>query len=347
MSEQTPDGLTYSRAGVDRGRARSAIAEIERLWPETDRPGVLSGLGGFAGAFDIGALGYRHPVLLAGADGVGTKLMIAVAVGKHDTVGIDLVAMCANDVLAQGGEPLFFLDYIGMGRIDPIRVRELATGIASGCAMAGCALLGGETAELPGMYDEDCYELAGFCVGIVERERLLDGSAVRAGDRIIGLPSSGLHSNGFSLVRRIIDEAGLDLTQPAGENGHTLGEELLEPTRIYVRPVRKLLEAVEVHALAHITGGGLIENVPRVLPDGLLARITRGSWTEPPIFDFLSRHGKVQTMSMFQTFNMGLGMIAIIPSGSTGEALTCLAAEGLQGVCVGEVVAGDQRIVII
>jgi phosphoribosylformylglycinamidine cyclo-ligase len=318
------------------------IRDLARL---AGRPEVLGGIGAFGGFFRLGS--YRDPVLVAGADGVGTKLKVAFALGRHDTVGIDCVAMNVNDVLTSGAEPLFFLDYLALGRLDPDLVEEVVRGLAAGCREAGCALLGGETAEMPGFYPPGEYDLAGFAVGVVEREELVDGSGVRSGDVCLGLPSSGLHSNGFSLVRRLIEEEGLDLEGRVEELGCPLGEELLRPTRIYVRPVLSLLreEGVRPRAMVHVTGGGIVENLPRVLPPGLEARIFPGSWPEPPVFGFLcwlaARRGGMEEQEMYRTFNLGLGFILILDPAEEARARAFFRRWGMEAYPVGEIREGE------
>jgi len=343
--EKESGAWSYRRAGVDRGKAREAVGRIRDLARLASRPEVLGGIGAFGGFFRLGS--YRDPVLVAGADGVGTKLRIAFALGRHDTVGIDCVAMNVNDVLTSGAEPLFFLDYLALGRLEPDLVEEVVRGLAAGCREAGCALLGGETAEMPGFYPPGEYDLAGFALGVVEREELVDGSGVRPGDVCLGLPSSGLHSNGFSLVRRLLDEEGLDLEGYVEELGCPLGEELLRPTRIYVRPVLGLLRegGVRPRAMAHITGGGILENLPRVLPPGLEARILPGSWPEPPIFGFLrrlaARRGGMEEQEMYRTFNLGLGFILILDPADEARARAFFRRWGMEAYPVGEVRRGE------
>jgi phosphoribosylformylglycinamidine cyclo-ligase len=279
----------------------------------TVRPGVVAGLGGFGALFDLKAAGYKDPILVSGTDGVGTKLKVAIAAGKHDTVGIDLVAMCVNDIVVQGAEPLFFLDYFATGTLDVAAGREIIAGIAEGCRLAGCALVGGETAEMPGMYAGGDYDLAGFAVGAVERDQVLTGDHVQEGDALLGLASSGVHSNGFSLVRRVVEASGTAYNAPAPfDPGRTLAEALLTPTRIYVKSALAAIRLGGVHGLAHITGGGLIENVPRVIPDGLTAEIDLTSWPWPPVFRWLAKAGGVAGPEMARTFNNGIGMVAIV-----------------------------------
>jgi len=321
------------------------VRRIAPLARSTHRPEVLGGLGGFAGFVRVPA-GLTEPVLVSSTDGVGTKLKVAFLAGRHDTVGIDLVAMGVNDVLVHGAEPLFFLDYIATARLDPGLVETLVAGVAAGCRDAGCALVGGETAELPDLYAPGEYDLAGFAVGVVERARLVDGAAVRPGDVVLGLASSGLHANGFSLARRIVfDVLKLDVAAPFPETGRTVGEELLEPTRIYVKPVLALLRQLDIHAMAHITGGGITGNLPRVLPEGCRAVIHRSAWTVPRVFGVLAEAGHVAEAEMFRTFNMGIGYVLVLPR---AQAET-LAAANLPGYPidvfrVGEVVRGERGV---
>jgi phosphoribosylformylglycinamidine cyclo-ligase len=314
---------------VDIDAGNRLVAAIAPLARATARPGVLAGLGGFGALFDLKAAGYRDPVLVAGTDGVGTKLMVAVAAGRHDTVGIDLVAMCVNDLVVQGAEPLFFLDYFATGRLEVDAARAIVAGIARGCAEAGCALIGGETAEMPGLYAEGDYDLAGFALGAVERERILTGAAVAPGDVVLGLASSGLHSNGFSLLRRIVADLGLDYAAPAPFAPETtLGEALLTPTRIYVKACLAALETGAVRALAHITGGGLVENLPRVLPEGAAAVIDGAAWPVPPVFSWLARDGGVPAGEMIRTFNCGIGMAVVAEAARAAEVEAALVGAG-------------------
>ncbi len=332
--------LTYRDAGVDVEAGRNLVRAIAPLMESTRREGVLGEVGGFGGFFQVPEK-FREPVLVAGADGVGTKLALAQMAGGHKSVGVDLVAMCANDVLCHGAEPLFFLDYFAAGRLEPEVAQGVLEGVAAGCREAGCALLGGETAEMPGFYGRGVYELAGFCVGAVERASLIDGSAVREGDSLLGLPSSGLHSNGFSLVRKVLlEKEDLSLDEVSGPFKRSLKEELLEPTRIYVKPILSLLERVSIHGIAHITGGGIPENLGRVLPQGLRARLEPGSWPVHPIFSFLADRGGIEESEMYGTFNMGLGMILILGEEDFREAASILGAHGLEAFRVGRVERG-------
>ncbi len=331
--------LTYRDAGVDIDAGNELVSRIGPAVARTHRPGVLAGLGGFGGLFELDLSRYPRPVLVSGTDGVGTKLKLATRLARHDTIGIDLVAMCVNDVLVQGAEPLFFLDYYACGRLEVDQAEAVITGIAEGCRIAGCALIGGETAEMPGMYDAGDYDLAGFSVGVVDRERLIDGSAITSGDVVLGIASSGAHSNGYSLIRRILDITGADLAGPCGEL--TLGEALLAPTRIYVKPLLRLLSALPVHGLVHVTGGGLPENLPRVLPPGLEARLDTDAWPRPALFDWLADAGDIAPAEMLRTFNCGIGMVVIVPVDRAGEAETLLTREGEHVWRIGEIAAGD------
>ncbi len=331
----------YENAGVSVEAGYEVVKRIKSHVARTDRLGVVSGIGGFGGLFDLASLNYKEPVLISGTDGVGTKLVIAKLMGKHDTIGVDCVAMCVNDVVAQGAQPLFFLDYIACGKNDPAVLEQVVSGVADGCVQALAALIGGETAEMPGMYDEDEYDLAGFTVGCVERSAIVDGSAIAEGDVLIGLPSTGVHSNGFSLVRKaLFEQAGYTVETRLPELGdRTLGDVLLTPTKIYVKALMPLFEASLVHGVAHITGGGFIENVPRMLPEGLAARIELGSWPVPPIFDVIERAGSVDHMEMFNIFNMGIGMVVAVPADREDEVMNLLANAGEQGYRIGSVVA--------
>jgi phosphoribosylformylglycinamidine cyclo-ligase len=332
----SPPGLTYRDAGVDIDAGDALVERIKPFAKRTLRPEVLAGIGGFGGLVEIGKR-YRNPVLVAGTDGVGTKLMLAFALGRHDTVGIDLVAMSVNDILVQGAEPLFFLDYYATGKLDVDVAAAVIKGIAAGCEQAGCALIGGETAEMPGMYAPGEYDLAGFAVGVVERDGIIDGRGIVAGDAVLGLASSGPHSNGFSLIRKIIAGSGAQLDSPFDTN--TLGGALLAPTRIYVKPLLALLRELPVKGMAHITGGGLVENVPRMLPAGLQARLARDAWKRPPIFDWLQRHGNVADAEMHRVFNCGIGMAVVVAAGHADRALQFLAAAGERATRIGEIVA--------
>jgi phosphoribosylformylglycinamidine cyclo-ligase len=334
--------ISYRDAGVDIDAGNALVQAIKPLARSTRRAGADADLGGFGALFDLKAAGFKDPVLVAANDGVGTKLKIAIDTDLHATIGIDLVAMCVNDLLAQGAEPLFFLDYFACGRLDVERAREVVAGIAEGCRQAGCALIGGETAEMPGMYSGDDYDLAGFAVGAVERDRILPRGDIVAGDTLVGLASSGVHSNGYSLVRRLVAEEGLgwDAAAPF-DRGTTLARSLLTPTRIYVKPVLQALRATgAVKAVAHITGGGLSENLPRVLPHGLAAHVDLASWTPPGVFGWLARAGRLDDAQMLHTFNCGIGLVLVIAKEETDKVNGVLAAAGEAPVRIGEVEAG-------
>ena len=331
----------YENAGVSVEAGYEVVKRIKSHVARTDRPGVVGGIGGFGGLFDLASLGYKEPVLISGTDGVGTKLVVAKMAGRHDTIGVDCVAMCVNDIAAQGAEPLFFLDYIACGKNDPALLEQVVAGVADGCVEAGAGLIGGETAEMPGMYDEDEYDLAGFAVGVAEKSAIVDGSAIAEGDVLIGLPSSGVHSNGFSLVRKaLFEQAGYDVDTTLDElDGATLGDVLLTPTKIYVKALKPLFQAGVVKGVAHITGGGFIENVPRMIPDGLAAEIDLGTWPVLPIFDVLEKAGEIDHMEMYNIFNMGLGMVLAVPAERADETLALLEANGETGYKVGRIVA--------
>jgi len=326
--------LSYRDAGVDIDAGNALVERIKPLAASTRRPGVLAGLGGFGALFEIPE-GYRQPVLVAGTDGVGTKLKLALELHRHDTIGIDLVAMCVNDLIVQGAEPLFFLDYYATGHLDVDIASDVVKGIAEGCRQAGAALIGGETAEMPGMYQGEEYDLAGFCVGVVEKDRIIDGSRVHSGDVLIGLPSSGPHSNGYSLIRKVLETTGARLDQPF--DGATLGERLLAPTRIYVKPLLALFAEFDIHALAHITGGGLLENLPRVMPENTVAHVDIRSWTPPPIFAWLQEQGGIDAREMYRTFNCGIGMVLVASAAEAGAIVTRLRAEGEHPVIIGHI----------
>ncbi len=341
-------GLTYAAAGVDIEAGDALVERIKPLARSTRRSGSMGGLGGFGALFDLKAAGFTDPVLISSTDGVGTKLRLAIEAGIHDKVGIDLVAMCVNDLIVQGGEPLFFLDYFATGKLDVAQAAEVVSGIAEGCRQAGCALVGGETAEMPGMYHGGDYDLAGFSVGAAERGALLPRD-VGAGDVLIGLASSGVHSNGFSLVRRVIAAAGLTLTDPAPfAPGMSLGEALLVPTRIYVRSLLGLHRTGLLKAAAHITGGGLPGNLPRVLPEGVSAQIEAGSWPLPPVFPWLAQAGGVAEAEMLRVFNCGLGMVAVVAADQAEAALSHLRAAGEAAFCIGTLVpaSGEAEVIM-
>lgn len=330
--------MTYKDAGVDIDAGEALVDAIKPMAKSTTRDGVASGLGGFGAMFDLKAAGYRDPVLVAGTDGVGTKLKVAIEAGKHDTVGIDLVAMCVNDLVVQGAEPLFFLDYFATAQLDVEAGKAIVGGIAEGCRLAGCALIGGETAEMPGMYAKGDYDLAGFSVGAVERDAILTGDGVQSDDILLGLASSGLHSNGFSLVRRVVETAGLEYNADSPfAQGTVLGEALLEPTRIYVKSCLAAVKSGGVRALAHITGGGLLENIPRVLPDGMGADIDASAWKLPPVFSWLAKAGNIAPHEMARTFNCGIGMVVVAASDKEREVTEALVNAGETVTRIGQI----------
>ncbi|MBN8210146.1 phosphoribosylformylglycinamidine cyclo-ligase [Bacillus sp. NTK071] len=332
----------YRQAGVNIEAGYEAVDRIKPHVKKTMRPGVMGGIGGFGGMFDLSELPYEKPVLVSGTDGVGTKLMLAIQMDQHDTIGIDCVAMCVNDVVAQGAEPLYFLDYIATGKLAPERIEAIVKGVAEGCSQAGCALIGGETAEMPDMYKENDYDLAGFTVGAVEKSQLITTENVKEGDVLVGLASNGIHSNGFSLVRKVLlKDNGLDLESSYEALGKTLGEALLAPTRIYVKPVLNVLKTHTVHGIAHITGGGFEENIPRMLPEGLAAQIDYGSWPIPAIFDLIESKGKLARKEMFTTFNMGIGMVLAVPGDEAVSVMKQLEADGERAFMIGRVKKGE------
>lgn len=344
MTDKT--SLSYKDAGVDIDAGNALVERIKGVSKRTRRPEVLGGLGGFGALCQIPA-GYKEPVLVSGTDGVGTKLRLAIDLKKHDTVGIDLVAMCVNDLIVQGAEPLFFLDYYATGKLDVDTAAAVVTGIGAGCEQSGCALVGGETAEMPGMYEGEDYDIAGFCVGVVEKSEIIDGSKVGEGDALIALAASGPHSNGFSLIRKILEVSKADVHQPLGDT--TLANALLEPTRIYVKPVLKLIKECEIHALSHITGGGFWENIPRVLPANTQAVIDEQSWQWPAVFSWLQQAGNVTHHEMYRTFNCGVGMIIALPANQLEKALTLLKAEGENAWHIGHIAKaadGEGQVVI-
>jgi phosphoribosylformylglycinamidine cyclo-ligase len=335
----------YKQAGVDIDAGNEAVERMKKHVKRTFRPEVLTDLGGFGALFGLDTSKYKKPVLVSGTDGVGTKLKIAFAMDKHDTIGIDAVAMCVNDIVVQGAEPLFFLDYLACGKVVPERIEAIVKGIADGCEQSGCALIGGETAEMPGMYDESEYDIAGFSVGVVDADRVIDGKRIAPGDIIIGMSSSGVHSNGFSLVRKVLlEDAGLSLHDEVAELGGTLGDTLLTPTRLYVKPCLSLMEKVDVKGFVHITGGGFYDNIPRVLPEGTAVQINEGSWNIPPIFKLVEEKGNISKEDMFRTFNMGIGMIAVVAEQDVAEALRILEEAGEQAQVIGRIVAGDKEV---
>lgn len=338
---------SYEKAGVNLEAGYDVVRRIKKHVASTNRPGVMGNIGAFGGMFDLASLGYREPVLVSGTDGVGTKLKLAFAMDKHDTVGIDAVAMCVNDVLAQGAEPLVFLDYVAVGHNEPAKVEAIVAGVAEGCRQAGCALVGGETAEMPGMYTDGEYDIAGFTVGCVEKSNLIDGSKVKAGDVLVGIASSGVHSNGFSLVRKVVADAGFDFKDLCPEffGDRMIGEVLLTPTRIYVKQVLEVIRNCEVHGVAHITGGGFDENIPRILHEGQGIEIEEGSWEILPVFGFLEKYGRIPHREMFNIFNMGIGMVIALDASEAGKAIEILRAAGEETSVIGRV--SDREGVVI
>ena len=339
------DSLSYRDAGVDIDAGTELVERIKPIAKKTFRPGVLTGLGGFGALFELPLDGYKQPVLVSGTDGVGTKLKLAMMMNKHDSIGIDLVAMCVNDLIVGGAEPLFFLDYYATGKLEVNEAADVMTGIGRGCELSGAALTGGETAEMPGMYAGGDYDLAGFCVGIVEKSDIIDGSQVKSGDVLIGLSSSGPHSNGYSLIRKILERSGADLQQDF--DGSTLGETLLEPTRIYVKSLLNLFKQINVHALSHITGGGLTENMPRVMPANTIARIDQNSWKRPAIFDWLQQQGNVKDEDMLITFNCGIGMVICVDANDVDKTLTILQQQGEQAQVIGHIEDSEQTLPVV
>ena len=329
---------TYEQAGVNLEAGYEVVRRIKKHVASTSRTGVMGNIGAFGGMFDLSALKVEEPVLVSGTDGVGTKLKLAFAMDKHDTIGIDAVAMCVNDVLAQGAEPLLFLDYVAVGRNEPHKIEAIVSGVAEGCRQAGCALVGGETAEMPGMYAEGEYDIAGFTCGVVEKRRLIDGQKVKAGDVLVGIASSGVHSNGFSLVRKIVADAGLDLHEVYPELGdRPLGEVLLTPTRIYVKQVLEVIRRCDVHGISHITGGGFDENIPRILREGQGIAVEEGTWEILPVFRFLERYGRIAHREMFNIFNMGIGMVVALDESEAQQAIDLLTAQGERATIIGRV----------
>lgn len=341
MKRRGRKSLTYRDAGVDINRGNRLVDRIKPLAQSTANANVIAGIGGFGALFSLPLDRYREPVLVSGADGVGTKLLLAIATGVHDTIGIDLVAMCANDVVVQGAEPLFFLDYFATGRLDDDVAHAVVSGIVEGCRQAGAALIGGETAEMPGMYAEEHYDLAGFCVGVVERDRIIDGARVKPGDKVIGLSSSGFHSNGYSLVRKVLQRSGGDLSASLG--AETLAQALLKPTRIYVRSVLALVREMEVSAVAHVTGGGLVGNLPRVMPEFTRAELDATAWTRPEVFQWIEKTGGIEPDEMYRAFNCGIGMVLCVAPPQAEAALDLLNAHGEQAQVIGEIRASKSR----
>lgn len=338
--------VDYEKAGVNLQAGYDVVKRIKKHVSSTNRPGVMGSIGSFGGMFDLGSLGMKEPILVSGTDGVGTKLKLAFEMKKHDTIGIDAVAMCVNDVLAQGAEPLFFLDYVAVGKNFPEQVEQIVSGVAEGCRQAGCALTGGETAEMPGFYEEGEYDIAGFTVGAVEKSKLIDCSKVVEGDVLVGIASTGVHSNGFSLVRKVLRDNDIDLNRmyppfDSPEDGRTIGEALLEPTRIYVKQVLDVLSQCDVHGVAHITGGGFDENIPRILHEGLGAKVYEGSWPILPVFRFLEDYGNINHREMFNIFNMGIGMVLSMDKSEAEKAIEILAKHGDKAYVIGEVTSKE------
>lgn len=340
--------VSYEKAGVNLEAGYEVVRRIKSHVASTSRLGVMGNIGSFGGMFDLSALNIKEPVLVSGTDGVGTKLKLAFAMDKHDTIGIDAVAMCVNDVLAQGAEPLVFLDYVAVGHNEPAKIEAIVSGVAEGCRQAGCALVGGETAEMPGMYSDGEYDIAGYTTGVVEKSRIIDGSKVKVGDVLVGIASSGVHSNGFSLVRKIFADAGLDLFKVYEELDaeKTLGEVALTPTKIYVKQVLDVIRKLDVHGVAHITGGGFDENIPRILKDDMGIEVYEGSWEILPIFRFLEKYGKVAHREMFNIFNMGIGMVLAMDASQADEAIAILASHGEKASVIGKITAEAGSVVI-
>lgn len=341
MSNKKP--ITYKDAGVDIDAGNRFVDMIKPLVKQTNRPEVLTDIGGFGGLFSLNSSKYKRPTLVAATDGVGTKLKLAFMMDKHDTVGIDLVAMCVNDIIVQGAEPLFFLDYLATGKLSPEAAVEIVKGIAEGCKQAGCALLGGETAEMPGMYSGGEYDLAGFSVGVVDNDNIIDGSSITTGDQIIGIASTGLHSNGYSLARKVfLEEMGLDLKATPNDLDKPLGEELLTPTRIYVKSILNLMRDFSIKGIAHITGGGILENLPRVLPQMCKAVINRNSWDKPAIFEMLREGGNIPEEEMYRTFNYGIGMVIVVPATEVEDVIGRLSGLNEKAFLIGEIVQATE-----
>ncbi|EAC8434758.1 phosphoribosylformylglycinamidine cyclo-ligase [Listeria monocytogenes] len=337
----------YSKAGVDVEAGYQVVERIKKHVARTKRLGAMGALGSFGGMFDLSSLHLKEPVLVSGTDGVGTKLLLAIEADKHDTIGIDCVAMCVNDILAQGAEPLFFLDYIATGKTDPVKMEQIVKGVADGCEQAGAALIGGETAEMPDMYGAEDYDLAGFTVGAVEKQKLITEGAVKAGDTLIGIPSSGIHSNGYSLVRKIFfKDNEFSLDAEISELDVPLVEELLKPTRIYVKPVLEVLKEVDVHGITHVTGGGFVENLPRMLTSDLAVKVELGSWPVLPIFDVMKKYGQLNEMEMYEIFNMGIGMVLAVAKADVERTLEVLVQNGEAAYVIGEVTTRENDAVI-
>ena len=347
MEHKNSQSLSYAAAGVDITAGYEAVKRMQSHIARTTTPGVMGGIGGFGGMFVPDIAGMEEPVLVSGTDGVGTKLKLAFLMDKHDTVGIDCVAMCVNDVLCCGAKPLFFLDYIACGKNDPRRIESIVAGVAEGCVQSGAALIGGETAEMPGFYPAEEYDLAGFAVAIVDKKKMLDNSRMKTGDVVIAVPSSGVHSNGFSLVRKVFDVENADIKSPCEElGGASIGETLLTPTKIYVKPILELLEKVDVKGISHITGGGFYENIPRSIPDGLCARIRKEDVRILPIFDLIAKTGNIPERDMFNTFNMGVGMSVVVDPADVDKALEILKAHGEDAYVMGVIEEGEEKVIL-
>ena len=346
MEYENSQSASYAAAGVDITAGYKAVELMKKHVKRTMTPGVVSGIGGFGGLFELDLAGYKNPVLVAGTDGVGTKIKLAMVLDKHDTIGIDCVAMCVNDIICCGAKPLFFLDYIACGKNVPEKIAAIVSGVAEGCVQAGCALIGGETAEHPGLMPEDDYDLAGYSTGIVEKSKIFDNAAVKAGDVIIALPSTGVHSNGFSLVRKVFGVEYDTLSRYSADLGMTLGEALLMPTKIYVKPVLALAEKVTVKAVSHITGGGFYENIPRSIPDGFTAVVETAALPTKPIFAMLQKEGGIPTRDMYNTFNMGTGMTLVVAKEEADTALEILRANGEAPVIIGEIASGEDKVIL-
>jgi phosphoribosylformylglycinamidine cyclo-ligase len=332
--------LTYADSGVDIDKANQLVERIKGIAKSTPRSGIMGEIGGFGGLYSLNLANVSNPVLVSATDGVGTKLKIAFMMDKHDTIGIDLVAMCVNDIIVQGAKPLFFLDYIAMGELDNAVAEQIVVGIADGCNQSGCGLIGGETAEMPGLYQKGEYDLSGFSVGLVDNDKIIDGSYIRNGHKLIGLASSGVHSNGFSLVRKVLfEKCGYDVDTKINELGTTLGEELLKPTNIYVSTIMSLLRDLPIHGLVHITGGGIDENIIRVIPNACKALVNQGSWETPPIFDIIQKQGEVSDVEMHRTFNNGIGMVLVVPEASAQEVMDRLGAMNEKAYFIGEIIS--------
>ncbi|MBQ4610217.1 MAG: phosphoribosylformylglycinamidine cyclo-ligase [Clostridia bacterium] len=344
MNKEKSYSASYAAAGVDITAGYEGVKLMQKHVKRTVIPGVVSGIGGFGGLFQPDLTGMKEPVLVSGTDGVGTKIRIAQLLDKHDTIGIDCVAMCVNDIICCGAKPLFFLDYIAIGKNDPAKVADIVSGVAEGCVRSSCALIGGETAEHPGVMAADDYDLAGFSAGIVDKGDILDPSSIRCGDAIIALPSSGVHSNGFSLVRKVFDVEHADLNVYSDELGMTIGEALLTPTVIYVNPVLSAIKAASVHGISHITGGGFYENIPRCMPDGLCAKVNKAAIRTLPIFDMIQRLGSIPERDMFNTYNMGVGMAVIVSGEDCGKAIASFKESGVDAYILGEVTKGEEKV---